>query len=174
MGGNDLERRLALPEEGFDDGGHVPGLGGSQVHAEPGINEGGMVSMLGLLRGISELVEAAGAPGRAAIAGSRGAVTAGAAEGRKLRAVGGTVSPKDAFAVSRAFEREAAFMGEDTVEFDLFANGGLVLTDGSGDGSLGGAIRNAGEDDTAFLKGKVGKRIYSTHKNTCLSGGCQV
>ena len=65
-------------------------------------------------------------------------------------------------------------MGEDAVESDLFANGGLVFTDGSGDGSLGGAIRNAGEDDTAFLKGKVGKRIYSTHRDTCLSGGCQV
>ena len=51
---------------------------------------------------------------------------------------------------------------------------GNVFTDGSSDGSLGGAISNAGEDDTAFLKGKVRKRIYSTHRNTCLSGVCQV
>lgn len=152
---NDLERGLSLPEERFDDGGHVPGLGGSQVDAEPGINEGGEVIMVSLLRGVSELVEAAGAPGRAAVTGARGAVTAGAAERGKLRAVLGAVSSKDAFAVSRAFEREAAFMGEDAVEFDFFADSGLVLTDGSGDSRLGGAIGNAGEDDASFLKCKV-------------------
>ena len=41
------------------------------------------------------------------------------------------------------------------MEFDLFANSGLVLADSLGNGRLSGAVDDAGEDDTAFLQGKV-------------------
>lgn len=42
-------------------------------------------------------------------------------------------------------------MGKSSVKFDLFANSRLILADGLGDGGFGGAVRNAGENDTPFL-----------------------
>lgn len=43
-------------------------------------------------------------------------------------------------------------MGKGSVEFDLLANGRLVLTDGLSDGGFRGAVGNAGENDTPFLQ----------------------
>lgn len=42
-------------------------------------------------------------------------------------------------------------MGKRSVEFDLFANGRLILANGLSDGSFCGAIGNAGENNTSFL-----------------------
>lgn len=98
-----------------------------------------------------------------AIAGPRRAVASGTAEWLVLRTVGSTVAPKRAFAVSRAFQRETAFVGECAVELDLFAYRGLIFANRLSNGSLGGAIGNAGKNDAAFLQSKMGKRILITH-----------
>ena len=50
------------------------------------------------------------------------------------------------------------------MEFDLLANSRFVLTNGLGNGGLGRAVSNAGEDDAAFIEGKVGKSIIITHR----------
>lgn len=42
-------------------------------------------------------------------------------------------------------------MGKSSVEFDLLADGRLILANGLGDGSFRGAVGNAGENDTPFL-----------------------
>ena len=49
------------------------------------------------------------------------------------------------------------------MEFDLLAHGRLVLADGLGNDSFSGAIDDAGEGDTSFIQGKVGKSVINTH-----------
>ena len=49
------------------------------------------------------------------------------------------------------------------MKFDLFADSGLVLANSLCNGSFCGAVLDAGEDDAAFLQGKVVERIIITH-----------
>ena len=69
-----------------------------------------LIIILCIFQGIDGLVEAGAAPGGAAIAGARGAVVSGTTEGNVVRTVRGALAPMDTFAVSIAFEREAAFV----------------------------------------------------------------
>ena len=50
-----------------------------------------------------------------------------------------------------AFQGHLTLMGKSSVKFDLFANSRLILADSLGNGRFGGAVCNAGENDTAFL-----------------------
>ena len=42
-------------------------------------------------------------------------------------------------------------MSKSSVEFDFFANGRFVLTNGLGNSGFGGTIYNAGKDDASFF-----------------------
>lgn len=152
-----------LFEERSNDGSHIPGFRHSEVHTLPGVDKRFPVIELCLFRGIGVLVEAAAAPAGTAIAGAGGAVPSGTTEGNVVGTVGSTLAPMDTFAISITFEREAAFVGKDSVKFDLFANSGLVLANGLCNGSFCGTVGDASQDDTAFLQGKVGKGIIITH-----------
>lgn len=139
-----LIRGEPLLKEGADNGGHCLSLSRSQVHALPGINEGLPIIKLGIFGGIGVLVEPAAAPARAPVAGAGGAVPSGTTEGNILRAIGSTLSSMDALTVSGAFQGEAAFVGQCSVEFDLLAHSGLVLADGLCNGGFCGAVGDAG------------------------------
>ena len=94
-------------------------------------------------------------PVGAAITGPRGTVPSGTPEGNKLRAVRSTGASEGTFTVSTAFQREAAFMGEGPMKFDLPANRGFVLANGLCNGSFGRAIGNTSEDDTPFIQSEM-------------------
>ena len=57
------------------------------------------------------------------------------------------------------------------MEFDLLADGGLVLSDRLGNGRFCGAVGNAGKDDPSFFERQMGKSIGIVHADTFLSGG---
>ena len=98
-----------------------------------------------------------------AITGSGRAVPSGAAEGAVMGAVKSTQSAMDAFAVIVAFEWQAAFMGENPVEFDLFANSGLVFSNGLSNRSFGRAVGDTSEDNTSFLQSQMCKSVGILH-----------
>lgn len=158
-----LIRGKALFEERSDDRSHRLGLRNRKVDALSGINKVHSVIVLSIFRRIGELVEAAAAPGGTAVTGTRRAVPPGAAEGDIIGTVQRTHATMDTFAVSIAFEREAAFVRKSSVELDFFANGGFILTNSLCNGSFSGAIGDTSEDDTTFLESEVGKRVIITH-----------
>lgn len=82
----------------------------------------------------------------------KGTVIPGAAEGFVLRAVRGALTAKGTFAVVVAFQRHLTFVGKGPVEFDFFADSGLVLTYGLGDDSLSGVIGDFGKYDSSFFQ----------------------
>ena len=53
---------------------------------------------------------------------------------------------------------------------DLLTDGGFVFADGLGDGSFGGAIGDAFEDDAAFFQSQVEIRIRIIHGVTSDQG----
>ena len=97
------------------------------------------------------------APVGTAITGTRGAVPSGTPEGKKLRAVRSTGASEGTFTVSTAFQREAAFMREESMKSDLLSDRRFVLANGLSNGSFGRAIGNTGEDDTPFIQSEMRK-----------------
>ena len=151
MAGDDLARGLSLFKERGDGLRHGPGLRGCEVDALPGIRKGSKVVVVCIFGAVLVLVEPAVRPVGTAIAGTRGAVTPGAAERDIFRAARSTLTFKGAFAVGGVFKRKGILMSEFPVCFDLLADSGLVLADGLGNGSFGRAIGDPGKDDAAFL-----------------------
>ena len=129
---------------------------------------------MGIFGDVLVFVKTAAGPAGTAVAGARGTVTPGTAEGAVVGTVRDTLAAKDAFAVVIAFKRHVTLMSEFPVKLDFFADGGLVLSDGLGDRGFGRTIGNAGKDDASFLQGQMCKRIRVSHRGyTSLSGSCQ-
>ena len=54
-----------------------------------------------------------------------------------------------------ASQRHLTLMGEGAVEFDLFADCGLVFTDCLRNGSFSGTVGDPGKNDSSFFQSKV-------------------
>lgn len=155
MDGKDLVRGEALSEKGSDERGHGDGFLNGEVHASAGVHQSRTVIQVRIFRGVAELVEAAARPVGTAVAGTRRAVTSGAAERRVFGAVRSALAAMNTFAIMVAFERHLTLMGKGAMEADLFGDGRSIFTDGLGDGRLGRAIGDTGKDDPAFFQGQV-------------------
>lgn len=119
---------------------------------------------MGIFGDVLVFVKTAAGPAGTAVAGARGTVTPGTAEGAVVGAVRDALASKDAFAVVVAFQWHFTLMSEFPAELDFFADRGLVLSDGLGDCGFGRTVGNAGKDDASFLQGQMSKRIRVSHR----------
>ena len=108
---------------------------------------------MGILGAISEFVKVAFCPAGTAIAGAGRTVSAGTFKGNIFRAVRGTVSAVDTFAVVIAFQRHPALMRESSMKFDFFSDGRFIFSNRLSNGSFRRAVGNAGKDNASFLEG---------------------
>jgi len=143
----DLENligRKPLPEERGDDIGHLFCFCTGKIDAKAGIREHKPVILMSRLGGIGVFIKPAAGPVAASVAGTWGTIPSGTAERDVFRTIKGTFSAVDAAPVIRTFQGHLTFMGKGPVQFDLLADGGLILSDSPGNGGFRGAICDPG------------------------------
>ena len=106
---------------------------------------------MGIFRTVLIFIKTTAGPVGTAVASARGAVASGTTKRTVLRTVRCTLATINTFFIMIALQRHLTLMGKSSVKFDLFANSRLILADGLSDGRFGGAVSNAGENDTPFL-----------------------
>ena len=106
---------------------------------------------MGIIWTVLIFIKMTAGPVGTAVASARGAVASGTTERTVLRTVRCTLAAINTFFIMIALQRHLTLMGKSSVKFDLFANSRLILADGLGDGRFGGAVCNAGKNDTPFL-----------------------
>ncbi len=68
-----------------------------------------------------------------------------------VRAVKCTLAAINTLFIVTALQRHLTLVGKRSVKLDLFANRRLILAYGLGNGSFGGTVGNAGENNTPFF-----------------------
>ena len=102
-------------------------------------------------RAVLIFIETAMTPVRTAIASTGGMIASVAGKRTVFRTIRSAFTTVDALSIVVTLQEHFAFVGQDPVFLDFFADGRFFLSDGLGDCGFGGTVGNAGKNDPPFF-----------------------